>query len=386
MIKKVYLDYQATVPIRPEVLQRMNDVSTDIGNPNSTHSFGRKNAATIYNAKNVLADFLGVSSKDIFFTSGATESIEIALLGVVKKILPNLPKKDWNIITTPIEHKAVLNTIAEIISDHPNIQVRYLQLDQEGQIKPESLEALIDEHTLLVSVMYANNEIGTIFPIRKLGKIIRLHRSKHKSDYPVFHTDATQSLMYLNSKVDYLGVDMMTFSAHKIGGPLGIGALYVSPDAPTMRIRNGNPKESFFSRGTTSPTLVAGFARAIELISKLEIEKTVHLQRHLWSKLSNFPGILLNGPAIGEHRLPCNLNISTGIPALEMLLRLDLEGVAVSAGSACSSRSIDPSHVISAIYDDHSRVHSALRISFGYATTIEELDFFVKILSNNNIS
>jgi cysteine desulfurase len=382
MKEQIYLDYQASVPTRPEVIEIVGTALTELGNPNSTHAFGRKAAASVLTAKDILGDFLHVSPRDIVFTSGATESIELALLGVVEAVTSQHSSRVWNVVTTPVEHSAVLDTLS-YLSQKFSLEVRYVDVDEFGQISLESFEDLLDENTLMVSVMYANNEIGTVYPLRKIGKIIGKFRESCRSIYPIFHSDATQAPLYLDMDVSYLGVDMLTISAHKIGGPIGIGALYVSSDTPIVRVRPGKGEEGGLKSGTISPALVAGFARAIQCISHEKKERIIFLQKYLCEKLERVEGIVLNGPSIGDKRLPCNIHISTGVPSDEMMMRLDMAGIGVSAGSACHSRAIEPSHVIQAITDDVKRIHSALRISIGYKTTESELDFLVKILSNS---
>lgn len=382
MQSPIYLDYQATVPMRPEVVQVMAQSMTQIGNPNSTHSFGRSAAARVLGAKDVLAEVLQVSSRDIVFTSGATESIEIGLEVVVASACASNSEKRWNIITTPVEHSAVLDTLTHLSHRFP-IEVRLVDVDECGQIILESLERLLDENTLLVTIMYANNEIGTVYPLRKIGKIIKNYRDSKNTRYPIFHSDATQAPLYLDMDVSYLGLDMLTLSAHKVGGPIGIGALYASSDTPIMRVRPGKGEEAGLKSGTISPALAVGFAEAISCISDQEKTRIRQLQEYLWKKLESMKGIQLNGPVVGDERLPCNIHISTGVPSDEMMMKLDIGGIAVSAGSACHSRAIEPSHVMQAITDDEQRIQSALRISIGYATTESELDFLVKMLSNS---
>lgn len=383
MSTPIYLDYQATVPTRPEVIEAVQEALSLGGNPNSAHSFGRKAAASILRAKDILGEYLCVTPKDIVFTSGATESIELALIGVVESAVRSYPENTWNIITSPIEHSAVLDTLTYLTHKYHQLEIRYLDLDDVGQISLESLENSLDTETLMVTVMYANNEIGTIYPIRKIGKFIQKFRTTHNTPYPLFHSDATQALGYLDMDISYLGLDLMTISAHKIGGPIGIGALYASAKIPIIRIRPGKGEESGLKSGTISPALAAGFAQAILSISASEKDYVKSLQKYAWEKLSAISSIEFNGPEIGAERLPCNIHVSTGIPSDELMMQLDLSGIAVSAGSACHSRAVEPSHVMRAITHNTQRIHSALRISFGYASTESELDFLVKMLSNS---
>lgn len=376
--KKIYLDHAATTAVRKEVLDVMLPFFTEhFGNPMSVHSFGRDVAKYVERSRESIAENLGAEPKEIFFTGSGTEADNWALRGYA---LANT-KKGRHIITSSIEHHAVLHTCEYL--EKEGFEVTYLPVDSEGFVDPKELEKAIRPDTILVSIMHANNEIGTIQPIAELGSICRDKKI-------AFHVDAVQSTGVLPINLAELPVDMLSLSGHKFYGPKGIGALYVKKGIRLKPIIYGGGQERGLRAGTHNHVGIIGMAKALELAvaeQKDYVAKLTKLRDLLIDGLiNNIPQIRLNGP-YGDRRLPGNVNVSIQyIEGEGMLLHLDMLGIAASSGSACTSGSLDPSHVLLAIGLSHEIAHGSLRLSLGRENTEEDinqvLDVLPKIVAN----
>ncbi len=377
MPKQIYLDYAATTPIDKEVLKAMMPyLKKDFGNPSSLHRFGQKTRSAIDEARKKVAKFLNCPESEIIFTGSATEANNLAIFGVVRA----LKKKEIkpHIITTKIEHHAVLHPFEEL--EKEGVEVSFLAPNKEGIVEIDDIQKAIKENTVFISIMYANNEIGTIQPIQKIGKLItRLNKNRKHKIY--FHTDAVQAVNYLDCNVKELGVGLLTLSAHKIYGPKGVGALFVKQGTPIEPIIYGGGHEFGLRSGTENVAGIVGLGKAIELVEKHknDIKRIKKLQDKIIEEVLKIPNTRLNGSR--EKRLPNNVNISiSGVEGESLVIALDQYGIAVSTGSACSSKELKPSHVLLAIGLSPKEAHGSLRITLGRFTTEEEVDYFLKIL------
>jgi cysteine desulfurase len=364
------MDHSATTPVDPLVVDAMLPFFTEtFGNASSLHSFGTEAAEALSEARKQVADAIGALPEEIIFTSGGTESDNLAIRGVVPY---NAGKK--HIITSAIEHPAVLNTCDYLESlGH---EVTYLPVDADGIVDAGKLEASIKENTVLISIMHANNEVGTIQPIEKISGIAKEHNI-------YFHTDAVQSVGKIPVNVDDPGVDMLSISSHKIHGPKGVGALYVRKGTNISPIVFGGNHEKGMRSGTENVSGIVGFARAMEIaVERLEADSE-HMTKMRDSLISRvfdtIPDVRLNGhPSV---RLPNNVNMSFKyVEGESMLMMLDMQGVAVSTGSACSSKSLKASHVLSSLKIEDDFIHGSLRISLGRENTMEDIDYVVNAL------
>lgn len=381
-MKKIYLDYAATTPVDKEVLKELLPYfSEKFGNPSSTHYFGQEAIAAVDAARDKIANLLnclptgdhpkGDGFNEIIFTGSATEANNLAIKGIAA----NLKKSHF--ITTNIEHESILEPFKELKKfGH---EIAYIKADKNGFINISELEKNIKTNTVLISVIYANNEIGTIQPIKEIGKFIGKINIKRKEaglNRIYFHADAVQALQFLECRPDWLKVDLMTFSGHKIYGPKGIGALYVRKNTPLAPIILGGGQEFGLRSGTENVPYIVGFAKAMELILKNR-EKTADKILKLRNKLldniiKDNKNSLLNGSR--DSRLPNNINIRfPGINNETLLVALDQNGLAVSAGSACSSGAVVASHVLTAIGLTEKQAKESIRITLGRNTTEKEI-------------
>ncbi|MBF7097194.1 cysteine desulfurase NifS [Alkalibacter mobilis] len=370
-MQRRYFDYAATTPIDKRVLEVMiPQIENNFGNPSSVYSFGREARKSIDESRDTVARVLNAEPKEIFFTSGGTEADNWAIIGTA---FANKNKGN-HIITTSIEHHAVLHT-CKYLEKH-GFEVSYLPVDEYGMVDPEDVRNSIKESTILITVMYANNEIGTIQPIKKIGEIAR------ENDV-YFHTDAVQAFGSIEIDVKDLNVDMMSISGHKIYGPKGIGALYIRKGVKIDNLIHGGGQERKKRAGTENTPAIVGFAKACELVTenlKESAEKAIELRDYMIKNiLENIDEVRLNGHP--TERLPGNVNVSIRyIEGESILLSLDLIGIAASSGSACTSGALDPSHVLLAIGLSHEIAHGSLRFSIGKDTTREEVDFVLEKL------
>lgn len=372
MNPRIYLDYAATTPLRPEVRDAMEPFLSagGFGNPSSLHTDGQQAKRALDTARDILANALGCRFSEISFTSGGTESDNAALVGV---LLANKSRGN-HLVTTQIEHEAVTETARFL--ETLGFRVTYLPVDEFGTVSPQSVAEALTDETILVSVMHANNEVGTVQPLREIAGIVHACGA-------LLHTDAVQTFGLLPVTVGALGADLLTLSAHKIYGPKGIGALYVRSGIAIEPLLHGGGQERERRSGTENVAAVAGFGEAVRLLlpeRAAEAERLTALRDRLWTGLSQrIPSVVLNGHP--TNRLPNNLNFSLpGLDAETLLLSLDRAGVSASSGSACTSGSIEPSHVLSAMGLPNARLKSALRLTLGRGTTAEEIDRTVEIL------
>lgn len=377
MPKKIYLDYAATTPIDKEVLKEMDPyLKKDFGNPSSLHLFGQIARAAIDEARRKVAKFLNCQESEIIFTGSATEANNLAIFGLVRSVKRKISKP--HIITSAIEHHAVLHPFEKL--EKENVEVTFVKPNKEGIVQISEIKKVIRENTVLISLMYANNEIGTIQPIEELGKYLqKINQTRKQKIY--FHTDAVQAVNYLDCNVQKLGVDLLTLSAHKIYGPKGVGALFIKEGTPIEPIIYGGGHEFGLRSGTENVAGIVGLGKAIELVEehKEEIKKIRFLRDKIISEALKIPGTRLNGSK--EKRLPNNVNVSiTGVEGESLVIGLDQEGIAVSTGSACSSHDLKPSHVLLAIGLSPKEAHGSLRITLGRFTTEDEIDYFLKVL------
>jgi cysteine desulfurase len=367
----IYFDHAATTPVKREVLEAMLPYFEEkYGNPSSVYSIGRASKKAIEEARESVAGIIGAEPREIYFTGSGTEADNWAIKGAAYANM----KKGKHIITTSIEHHAVLHTCQYLESD--GFEVTYLPVDEYGLVSPEQLEAAIRPDTILISVMYANNEIGTIQPIAEIGRI-----AKEKGI--VFHTDAVQAMGNIRIDVSKLNVDMLSMSSHKFYGPKGVGALYVRKGTKLTSFIHGGAQERGRRASTENVPAIVGLAKALELADKNmdhHNEKLIALRDRTIREIEkNIPFVRLNGHR--EMRLPGNVNFSFDfIEGESLLLMLDLKGIAASSGSACTSGSLDPSHVLLAIGLSHETAHGSLRITFGDGNTDEEVDYLMEVL------
>ena len=375
---KIYLDYAATTPVDPKVLRAMLPyLKKDFGNPSSIHGFGQRALGAIDDARKKVADFLGCSPQEIVFTGSATEADNLAIQGLIENQKSNLKNQKLHIITTQIEHHAVLEPCQ--ILEKKGVRVTYLPVDREGLVKVSDIEKALGPDTLLVSVMYANNEIGTVQPIAEIGKVLKSQKNKI-----YFHTDAVQAANYLECNVEKLGVDLLSLSAHKIYGPKGVGALYVRKGTPLRPLIFGGGHENGLRSGTENVTGIVGFGAAVEEIQnpKIKIQniKIRQLRDRIIKKVLKLISEARPNGSLAQ-RLPNNINFSfKGAEGEAIVIALDQKGIATSTGSACSSKSLEPSHVLLALGLSDIEAHTSLRVSLGRYTTEKEVETFLKVL------
>jgi len=370
-MKRIYLDYSATTPTHPEVVKAMLPYFTDVfGNPSSIYSCALEARGAMEEARAKVADLIGARSEEIVFTSGGTEADNFALKGVASVIEP----KGNHIITSSIEHYAVMET-ANFLGRR-GFSVTYLPVDAYGLVAPDDVKKAITDKTILISIMHANNEIGTIEPIAEIAQIAR-----EKGAY--FHTDAVQTVGRIPVDVNELGVDLLSMSAHKLYGPKGVGALYIRKGTKLVPFMHGGEQERSRRASTQNVSGIVGFGRAVE-IAREEIYEEAEGLTHLRDKLikglqERIDHIQLNGHP--SKRLPNNANISVDyVEGESMVLNLDLEGISASTGSACTSSTLEPSHVLLALGLPPEQAHGSLRFSIGKWTTEEEIKRVLDIL------
>ena len=370
MNKKIYFDNAATTIVKKEVVDEMIKYLTEFyGNPSSgIYEIGRKSREAVDKARGIIASFINADENELYFTSGGTESDNWAIKGVA---FAN-QNKGKHIITTKIEHHAVLHTCEYL--EKFGFETTYLDVDKYGMIDLEDLKNNIRPDTILISIMYANNEIGTIQPIEEIGKIAKEHKI-------IFHTDAVQAMGGVKIDVKKQNIDLMSMSAHKVHGPKGIGGMYIRKGIKIDNFMHGGAQERKRRAGTESVQNIVGFGKAVELMSanfNEKVEKLTKLRDRLINGIKdNIEDVVLNGHPI--YRLPNNVNFSYKyIEGESILLWLDMEGISASSGSACTSGSLDPSHVLLATGLDHGTAHGSIRFTIGDETTEEEVDFVVE--------
>lgn len=369
MNKTVYMDYAATTYTKPEVLEDMIPYFTEFyGNPSSIYSISRETKKAIDKARNRIAKAINAEPAEIYFTGGGSEADNWAIKGIA---LANKNKGN-HIITTKIEHHAVLHTCEYL--EKQGFEVTYLDVDEEGSIRLEELKNAIKPSTILVTIMTANNEIGTVQPIKEIGAICKERKV-------FFHTDAVQAIGHIDMDVKNMDIDALSLSGHKIYGPKGVGVLYLRKGIKIHNLVHGGAQERNRRAGTENVAGIVGLGKAIELAMENlteEKERLTYLRNKLIKGLLEIPYSKLNG-SVGDKRLPGNVNISFEfIEGESVLLMLDAKGICASSGSACTSGSLDPSHVLLAIGLPHEVAHGSLRLTMGAKTTEEEVDYVIE--------
>ncbi|QGH35065.1 aminotransferase class V-fold PLP-dependent enzyme [Gracilibacillus salitolerans] len=364
-MKAIYLDHAATTPVHPKVAEAMTEsLQKNFGNPSSIHSFGRKARQILDKARSVAAQSIHASDKDIVFTSGGTEADNIAITGVA---LAN-QAKGKHIITTKIEHHATLHTVENL--EKQGFEVTYLDVNEHGEVELQQLKNALRDDTILVTVMMVNNETGVIQPIAAIGELLEEHQT-------YFHTDAVQAYGMLPIKVGELKVDLLTVSSHKINGPKGLGFLYVHPGVTLQALQHGGEQERKRRPGTENVAAIAGFTEAIQLALTEREQRYQEYQdyRDRFLQMLRDQGIDFSINGEKSERVPNIINVSfpgTNVEAL--LTNFDLSGVAASSGSACTAGSVEPSHVLSAMFTENSScTTNSIRFSFGLANNQENV-------------
>ena len=373
MKKPIYFDHAATTPLCQEALDKMLPYFSQVfGNPNSQHAYGRESVKAVDEARDTIAKIINAKPNEVYFTSGGTESDNWALRGIANAY----KNKGNHIIISPIEHAAMLSTAKAL--EKQGFKISYMKVDEYGFIDLKHLESIMTKDTILVACMLANNEVGTIEPIREMSKIAHEHGA-------LAFTDAVQAAGVIKTDVLELGVDLMSISSHKIYGPKGVGALYVKNGVKIENLITGGHQERTKRGGTTNVPAIVGFAEAFKIADK-EREKNFEYVSSLRDRfidrvLLEVPFVKLNGPR--ENRLPANADFSFKfIEGESILFSLDLDGIAVSSGSACSSGSLEPSHVLLSLGLPEELAHGSIRFSFGKHNTVEEIDYAVDCLKN----
>jgi cysteine desulfurase len=376
-MKRIYLDYAAATPVRPEVHQFIKPFATNnFGNPSAIYLEGRIAKQALEQARKSVAKNLNCQTHEIIFTNGGTESINLAIFGVARAYKKFFKKP--RIITSQIEHPAVLESVKKL--EKEGFDIKYISTNKFGEINLIELKKYLNPQTILVSIMYANNEIGTIQPIEKISAVIKSFRQKKY--LPFFHTDACQTANYLNLDVKQLGIDFMTLNGGKIYAPKASGILYKKGGLSIDPIIFGGGQEKNLRSGTENLTSWIGLAKALDLTQKektAEIKKVKQLRDYLQKNILKISKVILNGHP--QKRLPNNLNIIiSDIEGEALILELDKAGIAASTGSACHSRSLEPSHVLKSLGLSREKIHGSLRLTLGKYTTKKEIDYVIKIL------
>lgn len=367
----IYLDYHATTPVDPEVLKTMLPYFTEVfGNAASrNHEYGWTAEGAVEKARTQVASLIGASDKEIIFTSGATESNNLAIQGIAEMYR----EKGNHIIVSPIEHKAVLDTVEAL--ERQGYKISYAEIDNTGRVKLDKLREMMTDQTILVSIMFANNEVGSINPIAEIGKLC-----KEKGVF--FHTDAVQAVGKVKIDVEAMGIDLLSMTAHKIYGPKGVGALYVRRKNPRVRLApivHGGGHERGMRSGTLNVAGIVGFGKACEVANRVmadEMTRIAGMRDRLWKAIeAELDEVYLNGHP--TERLPNNLNVSFAYVEGESLM-MAMKELAVSSGSACTSASLEPSYVLKALGVGEDLAHTSIRFSMGRFTTDEEIDYAIQ--------
>ena len=378
--KEIYLDHAATTYTDPTVVEAMLPYFTkNYGNPSSLYHKGREANGALNDARRTVAKLINALPENIIFTGGGTESDNMAIYGIARAH----ETKGKHIITTSMEHHAVIHPLEDL--QKQGFEVTYLKVDTNGFVKTEDVVKAIRPDTILISIMYANNEVGTIEPIADIGRELLKYRQENKTTFPYFHTDACQAAGAMTLDVEKLHVDLMTVNGSKIYGPKGTGILYIRRGVRIKPLIVGGGQERHLRSGTENVPGIMGFAKALEMAQQnceKESARLLELSKYLWSELqAKIPKLKLNGPQLGENRLPNNLNITfIDVEGEAMLLYLDEYGVMCSTGSACTSESLDPSHVLLAMGLPYEYSHGSLRFTFGHCNTKKDIDYLMSFL------
>lgn len=373
-MERIYVDHAATAPMHPEVIKVVTNVMQNhFGNPSSIHSFGREARHIVDEARDHLAKSIGAHPNEIIMTSGGTEADNYALIGIAEAYKEN----GKHIITTQIEHHAVLHTCQQL--EKKGFEVTYLPVDEHGKVSLQDIKDALRDDTILVTIMYGNNEVGTLQPIKEIGELLQGHTAK-------FHTDAVQAYGLQEINVQDLQVDLLSVSAHKINGPKGIGFLYANKDVRLAPLIFGGEQERKRRAGTENVASIAGFEEAVKLSQEERVQKIKQFQEFksiMVQDLKKYDiSFSINGSL--DYSLPHVLNLSfPGTDVEAMLVNLDLAGIAASSGSACTAGSIDPSHVLVAMFGEKSeRLRNSIRFSFGLYNTAEQIHLVAEKTAN----
>lgn len=379
-IREIYFDHAATAYTDERVVKAMLPYySKTYGNPSSLHRAGREANAAVNDSRRKIAQILHALPENIIFVGGGTASDNLAIYGMARAH----EQRGKHIITIPIEHHAILHPLEDL--EKQGWKITKVKVNEEGFVSPEEIYKSIRPDTVLISVMYTNNEIGVIEPIADIGRVILKYRKEHNTPYPYFHTDACQAAGYLSLDVEKLHVDFLTLNGSKIYGPKGIGALYIRRGIKIKPMILGGGQERNLNAGTENVPGIVGLAKALEIAQnekEKENKKMRKLSLYLWKKIQEkIQNIKLNGPEIGDDRLSSNLNITfMDIEGESLLLYLDEYGIMCSTGSACTSESLEPSHVLRALGMPYEYAHGSLRFSLGRRNTKQDVDYLMKYL------
>ncbi|MDP4162798.1 MAG: cysteine desulfurase family protein [Bacillota bacterium] len=364
-MERIYMDHAATSPMHPKVIEKMVDVMNgQFGNPSSIHSYGREARHLLDTSRALLAKSIGARENEIIFTSGGTEADNLAILGIAEAYA----EVGKHIITTEIEHHAVLHTCGKL--EKLGYEVTYLSVDETGMISLAELQAALREDTILVTIMFGNNEVGTLQPMKEIGELLYGHQAK-------FHTDAVQAYGLEKIDVNECNIDLLSVSAHKINGPKGTGFLYVRGNVKLSQRLFGGDQERKRRAGTENTASIAGFCEAVRIAQQHQSDRYEEYRKYkgIFMDLLHERGVEFHLNGLLEYSLPHILNLSfPGTSVEAMLVNMDLAGIAVSSGSACTAGSIEPSHVLVAMFGKNSdRLINSIRFSFGLNTTIEQV-------------
>ncbi len=388
MKKTIYLDHAATTPVDPRVFQAMRPFFIEkFGNPSSLYTAGMEANGAVNDSRRKIAEILHAMPDNIIFTSGGTESDNLAIFGVARSNPPSqggtrgvLAKR--HIITTQIEHHAILSPLHAL--EQQGWSITYLPVDKAGLVNPNDVIQAIRPQTVLISIMYANNEIGTVEPIAEIGKQLLHYRKENKTVYPYFHTDACQATGLLDLDVEKLHVDLMTINGSKIYGPKGIGALYVRRGVKIEPIIYGGQQERHVRAGTENVPGIVGLGKALELVQKNKDKESARLKKlaeYFINKLKLIPDCKLNGPELENNRLVNNVSVTfNGVEGEALVIYLNEKGIMCSTGSACNNNVSERSHVLKAIGLPEKEAASTIRFSMGQTTAKTDLDYTVKCL------
>jgi cysteine desulfurase len=384
-MKRIYLDHAATTPLDKRIADSMRDFELEFfGNPNSVHEEGQQARAQIDSARETIADFFAAKPQEIIFTSGATESNNLAIKGVVSHYISEFGMKP-HVITTQIEHQSVYNTVKDL-EKQGVVEATYIKPASNGTITADQVIREVKDNTVLISIIFVSNEIGTVLPIREIGRQLDLLKG-HKYKI-VFHTDASQAVKFYNCRVDKLGVDLLSFSAHKTNGPKGIGGLYIKTGVKIDHTMSGGSQEYDKRPGTQNTAGIMGMAMAYELLGSLEDrqaagDKIRKVKNYLIDQLGSQKGIDINGAADETSSAPDILNFSIKDTDQDMVIaKLDLKGIAASTGSACVSGSSKPSHVILALGKAKTKSAATVRISLGKNNSNKDIDQLIEAIQS----
>lgn len=379
-IKSIYMDHSATAPVDKRVFLAMKPYFVDdFGNPSALYALGRRASKAINEARKSIAGLVGALPENIIFTGGGSEANNLAIFGVAKAN----SHKGKHIISIGIEHHSVLHPLRELKKQ--GFDITFIPVNTRGIVSAENVAKAIRPDTILVSIMFANNETGSIQPIADIGREILKYKKNNSANFPLFHSDACQVGGYLNIDVEKNHLDLMTVNGSKIYGPKGVGFLYCRRGIKIEPIIFGGSQEKGKRAGTENVPGIMGLAKAFELAQtnkEKESKRLRELCAYFWEKIQkNIEGVILNGPPIGSERLPGNLNVTfKNIEGEAMLLYLDEYGIMCSTGSACTSESLEPSHVLLAMGIKHEMAHGSLRFTLGHGNNKADIDYIIKYL------